>query len=236
MRKTILLTRDGILERILENSFFCREGFRMLQAVDGRKALAAIEEQDPDLAILTLDMAGLGGDDCCRAVKGDPVLRTTAVVLVGNSMTEQDLERCRGAGCDGILQRPLKGSEVLELACTLLGIGQRAVPRISTCFKVLCAAPGGKAHAGTALDLTLGGLYVATSDLVPVDTLVSLEFRLPESAATLQCQGRVAWVNHPEWIKKSVLPVGMGVQFVAPGADVLECIGEHLAARICALD
>ncbi|MBE0599434.1 MAG: PilZ domain-containing protein, partial [Desulfuromonadales bacterium] len=75
------------------------------------------------------------------------------------------------------------------------------------------AKTGGKWRAGDIHNLSTGGLFLAASHLFPVDTPLMLEFCLPPGDS-VSCQGRVAWVNHPEWIKNPGYPAGMGVQFL----------------------
>lgn len=211
--KKILLAEDSEILSAMENSFLCRGGFSLLCAADGYQALEMIEEEDPALVLLRLDMAGMNGDVCCRQVKDDPLLRPTPVVLILRHDRQEDLARCREAGCDEIIYKPIDPFRLITTACLLLNIVDRAAPRIVTRVPILFGRNRTKLHRGQMLNLNAGGLFIAVDRLFPVDTLLELEIPLPDHPAPLRCRGRVAWVNHPEWIKAQELPPGMGVQF-----------------------
>ena len=56
-------------------------GCTVLQAANGRAALDITREARPDLVVLEAMLPMVQGFDVCRAIKGDPVLRPTRVVL-----------------------------------------------------------------------------------------------------------------------------------------------------------
>lgn len=229
IRKRILLANDPELLHAVQNSFFGRNGFTLLVADSDRQAFEMIEEKDPALAILCLDLPGMRGDACCRRVKSDPFLRATSVILVAPSGSQQALKRCREAGCDSVLHAPIDAQKLLAAACRLLDIAERVDPRHDVRLPLRFGAEPDKLRAGEVRNLNAGGVFVATDRLFPVDSLLVLEFALPGRAFPLRCRGRVAWVNHPEWVKTSRLPIGMGIQFLDLAADDFEGLRRHLA-------
>ncbi len=66
-----------LLAKILGNNLGCT----VLQAANGRAALDIVREARPDLVVLDAMMPVLHGFEVCRAIKGDPELRDTVVVL-----------------------------------------------------------------------------------------------------------------------------------------------------------
>lgn len=227
-RKKILLTDDPELLQTLENSFFRRIGFTLLVAESGERAFEMIEEQDPALAILTLEMPDWQGDAVCRCVKKDAILRATPIILVVPAGREDVFSCCRESGCDDILCRPIDSQQLLAAACRVLNLVERSAPRVEANFPALCGRDPCKLRPARVLDINTGGLFVETERLHPVDTLLTLEFTLPGQTSTLRCKGRVAWVNHPEWIKASSLPSGMGIQFLDLEEEVLPALLEYL--------
>jgi uncharacterized protein (TIGR02266 family) len=214
LRKKILLSDNPELLQALENSFLRRIGFSLEVADSGERAFEIIEEQDPLLAILSLEMPGWQGDAICRRVKRDAILRSTPIILVVPDGREGAVACCREAGCDDILSLPIDSQQLLATACRLLNIVERAAPRSESRFSVLCGNDPKKLRAARALNLNAGGLFIETDRLHPVNTPLTLEFTLPEQTAMIRAIGRVAWVNHPEWVKTSSLPSGLGIQFL----------------------
>lgn len=222
--KKILLAEESELISAMENSFLRRGGFSFLTAADGEQAFAMIEEEDPALVLLGLDMDGMEGDRCCRRVKEDPFLRPTPIVLLSYPDRQEDLARCRDAGCDEIVFRPIDPNHLITTASLLLNIVDRAAPRIVTHIPVQCGPLRSKSRSGQILNLNAGGLFLAADRFFPVDTLLDLTFSLPGCRFPLHGRGRVAWVNHPEWIKAPELPPGMGVEFFELDLETSEAV------------
>lgn len=214
LAKRILLSNHPEILRPMEASLFRRDGFSLLVAEDGRQAFAIIEEHDPALAILDIEMMNEGGDHCCRRVKGDPILSRTPIILVASRGGEDEARRCREAGCNEIIFKPVDAQELVAAACRLLRVPERREPRVEQSLPAHVGRDRRHLRSGTILDLNVNGAFVETHRLFPVDTEVLLEFALPGVAKRLRCRARVAWVNHPEWMKEMRLPVGMGLQFV----------------------
>jgi uncharacterized protein (TIGR02266 family) len=66
-------------------------------------------------------------------------------------------------------------------------------------------------YTGFSEDLSQGGLFVATYDLIPAGTEVTVSFVLPEGHA-VTAHGKVAWVRDPP--DRSTTP-GLGIRFDA---------------------
>ncbi len=64
--------------------------------------------------------------------------------------------------------------------------------------------------------MSTGGMFIETSELLPVDTLLMVELMLPGKETPMACKARVAWTNGPHTLKKQSLPYGMGLQFLTP--------------------
>jgi Tfp pilus assembly protein PilZ len=76
--------------------------------------------------------------------------------------------------------------------------------------------------------LSTGGVFIETSNLLPVDTPLTIRFILPENETSVRCEGRVAWLNHPELIRNPNLPVGMGLQFINISLDDMNVIRQFM--------
>ena len=68
-----------------------------------------------------------------------------------------------------------------------------------------------------ATTLGAGGLFIECEEPLPVNTIVKLRFRLPQSEALHQLEGRVSWTRSAHKGDRSLAP-GMGVQFTDPSA------------------
>jgi signal transduction histidine kinase len=104
-RARVLLAEDqddlrGFIARILSTDF------DVLTAADGAEALAVARRERPDLVLSDVMMPGMSGTDLCRAIKSDPALGATPVILLtAKSGTDAALEGY-GHGADDFVVKP----------------------------------------------------------------------------------------------------------------------------------
>jgi CheY-like chemotaxis protein len=96
-------------------------GCTVLGAANGRAALDLIREARPDLVLLEAMLPMMPGFEVCRAVKGDPVLRPTQVVLTSAVHRGTVAADARIAfGADAFLEKPFRADELTRVAKVLL--------------------------------------------------------------------------------------------------------------------
>ncbi|HEY5975200.1 MAG TPA: response regulator [Geobacteraceae bacterium] len=211
-RKKVLLADDVELFIDLAATFFNQKPIDLLVARNGRQALDLIRQEQPDLVFMDLYMPELDGDVCCALIKADPTCRQIPIIMVTQGGREAESARCREAGCDELIFKPLNRQEFLAMADRYLGSdaldGTRYLASVWVQFAV-----GGQTLTNYSINLSSGGLFLESVDLLPVDTLLVIEILLPGQAMPICCASRVAWVNLPEQPLKPELPGGMGLQF-----------------------
>lgn len=227
-KKKILLADDVELFLALEKTLFRREHFDLLTARDGQQAFELIAAERPDLVFMDLYMPGMNGDECCRRVKSDPDLRSTPIVMVTQGGREEDLARCRQAGCDDILLKPINRHLFVDTARRLLAVAAREAQRVTARLEVRYGPDRRQLLCNYSVNISTGGLFLETDDPLPVDTPLDLEFTLPSRQGSIRCAGRVAWVNHPVLLHKPEMATGMGVQFVDLRLDDLHAIRDFI--------
>jgi uncharacterized protein (TIGR02266 family) len=213
--KKILLVDDVELFLEMEKDFFRRENFTLLVARSGREALEVMQRESPDLVFMDLYMPEGNGDDICRQIKENPETRGIPVVIVTNSRDEVDFARCRQAGCEELLMKPVARAPFLAAAYRILKVSDTDTLRIHTRLPVRYGIGGAEPTSGYTFDLSTGGLFIETDKPHLTDTVLHLEINLLQPGTVLHCQGRVAWANHADWVRKGDLPSGMAIQFLA---------------------
>ncbi len=225
----VLLVDDVELFIELEKTFFRREQFRILTAVSGEEALRIAREEMPDLVFLDLYLSGMNGDEVCRRLKADVKTAQIPVVMVAQQGSEKDLETCRAACCDDILYKPVRREDFLRASREQLTLAERIAPRIETRVMVSYGLRAEKLLQHYTVNIGPGGLFLGTEALLSIDTWLNLEIELPDGQSPLCCKGRVAWLNHPDWVKKPMLPHGMGVQFIDITEEQQQRLSRHLS-------
>jgi signal transduction histidine kinase/CheY-like chemotaxis protein len=88
-----------------------RLGHDVVVASDGRDALAAVREHRPRLLVADIDMPHLDGFELCRAVREDPALFGTPVVLVTAYLLPGD-PRLAATGARAVIGKPFSVPEI----------------------------------------------------------------------------------------------------------------------------
>lgn len=125
MSKTVLIVDDEphirlLLEQTLDE--LDAHGVEIATATNGGDALKAIREDRPSLVLLDVMMPIMNGFEVCKAVKSDPTLRDTYIVLL--TAKGQELDRATGAevGADLYLTKPFDPDDVLARVAKVLEI------------------------------------------------------------------------------------------------------------------
>jgi cyclic di-GMP phosphodiesterase len=95
-------------------------GYEVAHASNGYDALAMIEQAEPDLVLLDINMAGLDGLEVCRRIKADPLRRLVPVVLI-TALTDRETHLTGiEAGADDFLTKPVDREALLLRTRVLL--------------------------------------------------------------------------------------------------------------------
>ena len=90
------------------------EGFKVMGAVDGEKAVRAAKKNLPDLIMLDLILPKKDGFEVLAELKGDPQTKTIPVVVLTNLGQKSDIDRCTRLGAvDYLIKAHFIPSEVI---------------------------------------------------------------------------------------------------------------------------
>ncbi len=91
------------------------DDFEMQEAENGDLGLDAARRWKPDLVLMDVMMPGrLDGLQACQAIKRDPALKKTRVILLSARGQAQDKAAGRSAGADAYLVKPYSPMELLS--------------------------------------------------------------------------------------------------------------------------
>jgi len=227
-KKQILLggERDSLA---MPRTFFSNtDKFSITAVHDGYEALRNLAEKKPDLAILDVNLARKGGDECCKDVKLGGLSPATSVVLMVCMQNQGDIRRCLNANCDALLVKPLAYEQLSGIATRLLFREKHPTSRFEVHLPTSYGIHPHQLAFTYAADLSTGGIFLETPHFVPVDTLLNVTFTLPNDGTTVKCTARVAWLNGPALLREPLLPSGMGLQFVDIDHREIDAIREFL--------
>lgn len=128
-RRKVLLVDDHesilvVLERLLEAP--CLE---FLRAASGEDGLRLARSERPDLVLLDVCMPGMDGLEVCDAIKSDPDLAGTRVILMSAILSEKGLRDGESdVGADGHLGKPFDPEAVRTRVSALLSLDRGRAP------------------------------------------------------------------------------------------------------------
>ncbi len=104
----ILVAEDVEMNRLLVVTLLKQAGHRVVAVEDGAAAVAAVRRRAFDLVLMDVNMPVMDGLDATRTIRdmAAPANRTPIVALTANTFPE-DVARCRAAGMDGYVPKPI---------------------------------------------------------------------------------------------------------------------------------
>lgn len=123
-RQRILIVDDqqaniGLMEAVL-----APQGYEIISAPDGERALELVAAQPPDLVLLDVMMAGMDGYAVCARLKEDERTRLIPVILVTSLSDLEDRIRGIEVGADDFLSKPFHPAELFARIRSLLKLKQ----------------------------------------------------------------------------------------------------------------
>jgi CheY-like chemotaxis protein len=113
-KKKILIADDMDTFLRLEKMLLEHSGYEIIMAKSGAEALKKIQTEHPDMVFLDMMMPDITGDTVCRFVKTNKALMSIPVVMVTTKSEPDYVDRCKKAGCDDYLNKPITKRDLIE--------------------------------------------------------------------------------------------------------------------------
>ncbi|WP_109109046.1 TMAO reductase system sensor histidine kinase/response regulator TorS [Azospirillum sp. TSO35-2] len=132
---TVLLVEDTEVNRLVVRTILERMGHTVVEAVNGREALAAVERSRPDLVLMDISMPVMDGFAATRAIRAhpDPRVARLPIVALTAHVIERDVGRYAEAGMDGLVGKPVDPAHLLAAMRAVLA-GHKAFHRSDAAF------------------------------------------------------------------------------------------------------
>lgn len=220
---------DTPLLREMAALFLARAG-RVFTAATGEEALTLAGVIRPDLVFADVAMPGVDGAELCRHLKHSALHADVPVVLLTGSDSAEERERAVRAGADDVIPKPIERLSLLEAARRLLANAPRGLPRIPLDAPVRLRQRR-REWAGTARNLSRGGVFVETEEVLHARAEIELALELPETPLSLASTAQVIWTRPPreDW------GGGMGLRFLGLDRPTARRISDYVDERLPAL-
>jgi CheY-like chemotaxis protein len=117
--KKVLIVEDSPTTRAVVKVYLVGQKLEFLEANNGEDGLNMARQQRPDVIVLDLKMPGIDGFTFCRAVRADPSLRDTPVILLTGTKGAEVEKEAMAAGATFFMNKPIDGQQLAEkiVAC-----------------------------------------------------------------------------------------------------------------------
>jgi len=113
-KQTIMLADDDPVALESATETLTREGFRVVVATDGQRALQEALGRKVDLIVMDVSMPQVGGVEACHCLKAMP--KTAKIPVVLTAAKKDPAARAlaeRTHGCVRVLRKPFSGEDLL---------------------------------------------------------------------------------------------------------------------------
>ncbi len=170
--------------------------------------------QEPDI-IFTSPACTTEDRTCCRLLREDSRICHIPIVAIVDSSKVAELNHVQHDRPDDVLFTPVNNHLFLASARRILGLSHRAFPRQQTSLLIHFGTNDHKLRTACAFNLSTGGVFIATENPLPLDTVVYIQLDLQTATEPIECQGVVTWHNAGSNPSQPDIPCGFGVQLAS---------------------
>jgi CheY-like chemotaxis protein len=107
MSARILLVEDNAPNRYLATFLLEKAGYIVSHSPDGRSAVAAVENERPDLVLMDLQMPEMDGYEAAQRIHALPGCESMPIVAVTSYAQHGDRAKALKAGFAGYIEKPI---------------------------------------------------------------------------------------------------------------------------------
>ena len=117
---TILVVEDYEDTSLAMRLALEEQGYRILEAADGARAVEVAARERPDVILMDLSLPVMDGLAAAERIRADPTLRDTVIVAVTAHQEHDYRARALAAGCNAFVTKPVDFDWLRDLLDSLL--------------------------------------------------------------------------------------------------------------------
>jgi CheY-like chemotaxis protein len=144
----ILAVDDSATMRTIMKMTFAGEDAEVLTVTNGDDAVTKAKAAVPDLVFADASMSGVDGYEVARAIRAEPSLAKTAVIVMASQHHPYDDAKGKACGVDDHILKPFDSKVVIEKANAVAAARRNAAPSVAAAAPApVAAAPAPVAAA-----------------------------------------------------------------------------------------
>jgi len=113
--KRIMSVDDSASMRQMVTFTLERAGYEVVQACDGREALAKLDGRDIDLFLADLNMPNMDGLELTRQLRSMPAYKFVPIILLTTESHVEKKQQGKAAGATGWIVKPFEPDKLLAV-------------------------------------------------------------------------------------------------------------------------
>jgi len=118
----VLLAEDNPVNQLLAVRLLEKRGYQVMAVSNGSEALAALEEQSFQFALVDIQMPDMDGLELTRIIRAKEQAsgRHMPIIALTAHARKEDREMCLAGGMDGYVSKPINARELFEIIDAML--------------------------------------------------------------------------------------------------------------------
>jgi chemosensory pili system protein ChpA (sensor histidine kinase/response regulator) len=110
---TVMIVDDSLTVRKITGRLLSREGYNVLTAKDGVDAMEQLQDLQPDVMLVDIEMPRMDGFDLTRNLRADPRLKHVPIIMITSRTAEKHRTYAKEIGVNVYLGKPYQEDELL---------------------------------------------------------------------------------------------------------------------------
>ncbi len=119
-RLFVMVVDDSITVRRVTQRLLERHNMRVLTARDGMDAMSLLQENEPDILLLDIEMPRMDGYEVAAQVRADARLQHTPIIMITSRVGEKHRARAIELGVNDYLGKPYQETQLLDAISALV--------------------------------------------------------------------------------------------------------------------
>ena len=193
MQTKVLVVDDDLALCEFIQEVLTSEKLHVHVLTDSAQAAARVKMEKFDAAFLDIRMPSPDGIELARQIRSSGLNKTIPLVMITGEQDHDVMSRAFAVGVNLFLFKPVDRTRLLRLlnaAHNFIDYEKRRFARVKVC-KGVSIESGDRRISGTTLDLSLEGMCVRASNLLPAGSAVRASLELTPGAPALRVTARV---------------------------------------------
>jgi two-component system, chemotaxis family, chemotaxis protein CheY len=121
MNKTIMTVDDSASVRQMVAFALRTAGYDVIEAVDGKDALAKLQGRQVSMVVTDLNMPNMDGIELTRVLRNDASHSSTPVIMLSTESQDARKQEGRAAGASGWIVKPFRPEQLVAVVKKLVG-------------------------------------------------------------------------------------------------------------------